>query len=95
MTLLKDHSLAGPEGKGENSWIYKEWTSRRPWKERKKIAKSRENIGCRTDSQIQEPELLFYGCQSGVVGLSKCDVYYSANDQEISQFGYDKVHCNF
>lgn len=70
----------------ENSVIYREWTPRRPWKERKRIAKASKTI-----SQIEEPELIFYGRHSGVVGLSKHDVYQKANDHEISQFGYDKV----
>ncbi|KAH6836433.1 S-adenosyl-L-methionine-dependent methyltransferases superfamily protein [Perilla frutescens var. hirtella] len=70
----------------ENSKIYNEWTPRRPWKERKRIAKASKTI-----SQIEEPELIFYGRQSGVVGLSKYDVYRKVNDHEISQFGYDKV----
>ncbi|KAK6141220.1 hypothetical protein DH2020_025017 [Rehmannia glutinosa] len=41
--------------------------------------------------RIQDPELIFYGCHSGVVGFTKHDVYRNVNDLEISQFGYDKV----
>lgn len=70
----------------ENSEIYSKWTPRRPWKERKRIAKA-----SKTFSHIQEPELIFYGQHSGVVGLSKHYVYRKANDHEISRFGYDKV----
>ncbi|KAI3465846.1 hypothetical protein Pfo_022509 [Paulownia fortunei] len=75
----------------ENFEIYNEWTSRIPWKERKRMAKSRENIASNMFSQIQDPELIFHGRHSGVVGLSKHDVYRNINDLEISQFGYDKV----
>ncbi|XP_047968920.1 uncharacterized protein LOC125212724 isoform X2 [Salvia hispanica] len=71
---------------GEKTEVYNMWTPRRPWKERKRIAKA-----SKTFSQIQEPELIFYGQHSGVVGLSKHNVYRKVNDQEISQFGYDKV----
>lgn len=73
----------------EDSKIYNEWTPRRPWKERKRIAKASQ-----TFSQIQEPELIFYGRHAGVVGLTKHDVYRKVNDHEISQFGYDKVNRN-
>lgn len=73
----------------ENSKTYNEWTSRRPWKERKRIAKASKSF-----SQIQEPELIFYGRNSGVVGLSKHDVYRKVDNRGISQFGYDKVYCN-
>ncbi|XP_042034618.1 multisite-specific tRNA:(cytosine-C(5))-methyltransferase trm4b-like [Salvia splendens] len=71
---------------GEKTEVYNKWTPRRPWKERKRIAKA-----SKTFSQIQEPELIFYGQHSGVVCLSKHNVYRKVNDQEISQFGYDKV----
>ncbi|XP_057796199.1 multisite-specific tRNA:(cytosine-C(5))-methyltransferase trm4b [Salvia miltiorrhiza] len=70
----------------EKNEIYNKWTPRRPWKERKRIAKA-----SKTFSQIQEPDLIFYGKHSGVVGLSRRDVYRRVNDHEISQFGYDKV----
>ncbi|KAK4420918.1 Multisite-specific tRNA:(cytosine-C(5))-methyltransferase trm4b [Sesamum alatum] len=78
-------------GTEENLKIYKEWTPRRPWKERKRMAKAMENIDSMMSRQIQDPELIFYGRHSGVVGLSKHDVYRTFNDVEISQFGYDKV----
>ncbi|KAL3821410.1 hypothetical protein ACJIZ3_007315 [Penstemon smallii] len=71
--------------------VYKEWTSRRPWKERKRVAKALENTANKTFSQMQDPELIYYGRNSGVIGLSKYDVYRSVNDHEILQFGYDKV----
>ncbi|KAL2496793.1 S-adenosyl-L-methionine-dependent methyltransferase superfamily protein [Forsythia ovata] len=71
--------------------VYKEWTSRRPWKERKQAAKTRENGASQFFSQIQDPELIFYGRHSGVVGLSKCEVFQSVNNHELLQYGYDKV----
>lgn len=74
----------------EDLEIYKEWTPKRSWKERKRMAKARENIDSKMSSQIQDPELIFYGHHFGVVGLSKRDVYQNFNDVEILQFGYDK-----
>lgn len=50
---------------------YKEWTSRRPWKERKKANKAQKNGNSQLVLQCQDPELIFYGLHSGVVGLSK------------------------
>ncbi|KAG8386797.1 hypothetical protein BUALT_Bualt03G0186200 [Buddleja alternifolia] len=75
-------------GEKENTDTYREWTPRRPWKERKRVAKSRQD---NASSEIIDPELIFYGRHSGVVGLNKCEVFKSVNDFEISQFGYDKV----
>ncbi|KAL0300365.1 UNVERIFIED_CONTAM: tRNA (cytosine(34)-C(5))-methyltransferase, mitochondrial [Sesamum angustifolium] len=75
----------------ENLEIYKEWTARRPWKERKRMAKAMENIDSMMSKQIQDPELIFYGRHSGVVGLSKHNVFRTFDDVEISQSGYDKV----
>lgn len=75
----------------ENLEKFKEWTPRRPWKERKRMAKLRErNITSKAISQIQDPELIFYGIHSGVVGFSKRDVYRDVNDHDFSLYGYDK-----
>lgn len=76
----------------ENPMIYNEWSPKRPWKERKRMAKARKNIASNTCSQIQEPELIFYGQHSGVVGSSKRDLFRNVNDLDLSQFGYDKVN---
>ncbi|GAV71816.1 LOW QUALITY PROTEIN: Nol1_Nop2_Fmu domain-containing protein/OPT domain-containing protein [Cephalotus follicularis] len=67
--------------------IFKEWTSRRPWKERRKAAKARENNVSGSD----HPELIFYGRHSGVVGLRKGELYRTLCDSEVSTCGYDKV----
>ncbi|KAL3527222.1 hypothetical protein ACH5RR_011878 [Cinchona calisaya] len=74
------------EGK---SLVYKEWTSRRPWKERKRASKVRENGA--SNSQTQDPELIFYGRDSGVVGMSKNEVCQDITNYEVSKHGYDKV----
>uniref|UniRef100_A0A5B7CB73 SAM-dependent MTase RsmB/NOP-type domain-containing protein n=1 Tax=Davidia involucrata TaxID=16924 RepID=A0A5B7CB73_DAVIN len=69
---------------------YKEWTSRRPWKERKKAAKARESAASPL-LQIQNPELIFYGRHSGVVGLSRSELYQTVLGSEVLHRGYDKV----
>ncbi|KAM6541520.1 hypothetical protein CsatB_005967 [Cannabis sativa] len=68
---------------------FKEWRSRRTWKERKKAARDRENA--HMNPGIQEPELLFYGKHAGVVGLSKDELYKTVSDSELLSCGYDKV----
>lgn len=39
----------------------------------------------------QHPELIFYGRHSGVVGLSRSEIYNTVCDSDISSRGYDKV----
>ena len=73
----------------ENLDTYKEWTSRRPWKERKKANKAQKNGNSQLVLQSQDAELIFYGLHSGVVGLSKSKLYGSG----LSHHGYDKVNC--
>ncbi|KAG9439377.1 hypothetical protein H6P81_019542 [Aristolochia fimbriata] len=69
--------------------LYEEWTSRRSWKERKKAAKARDNLHML--SVKTEPELIFYGPQSGVIGVSKSELFQSECGSETSKLGYDKV----
>lgn len=76
---------------GENSEVYREWKSRRPWKERKKEATAREKSVSKLFSPTQEPELIFYGRYSGVVGLTKNELYKKMPMTEVLQLGYDKV----
>lgn len=71
--------------------IFKEWKRRRPWKERKREAKAREGVGSQLARGCQISELIFYGCTSGVVGLSRSEVYHTAHVSEFQNFGYDKV----
>lgn len=40
---------------------------------------------------IQDPELIYYGRCSGVVGMSKIELFKTVSRHEISQYGYDKV----
>lgn len=78
----------GLEGKLD---VYKEWTSRRPWKERKREAKARASVASQLASRIHDPELIFYGRNSGVVGLSKSELYQTLHCSEVLHCGYDKV----
>ncbi|KAB2036543.1 hypothetical protein ES319_D03G008700v1 [Gossypium barbadense] len=70
---------------------FREWTSRRPWKERKRAAKARETMSLQSVTTSENPELIFYGRHSGVVGLSKNKLYETMSDLEVSSCGYDKV----
>ncbi|GJZ86463.1 hypothetical protein Tco_0658073, partial [Tanacetum coccineum] len=56
--------------KGDDDLLYKEWTSRRPWKERKNAIKEREKGSLQLISHKDDPQMIYYGWQSGVVGLS-------------------------
>lgn len=75
----------------EKKDTFREWTSRRPWKERKRAARARENAASRLVSETDHPELIFYGKASGVVGLSKDELYQTVSSSEVSSSGYDKV----
>lgn len=72
----------------ETADTFAEWTPRRPWKERKKAMKERN--GSHLASADAEPELMFYGRHSGVVGLSKSKLFQTGCGDVA---GYDKVCC--
>lgn len=76
-------------GVEKDEFLYKEWTSRRPWKERKRANKEIKNG---FSELIQDPELIYYGRCSGVVGMSKIELFKTVSSHEISQYGYDKVY---
>lgn len=71
---------------------FKEWTCRRTWKERKKAARARETVALLPG--IQQPELIFYGRHSGIVGLRKDELYQTNSNCEFLSSGYDKVNCS-
>ncbi|XP_068305024.1 rRNA (cytosine-C(5))-methyltransferase NOP2C-like isoform X1 [Pyrus communis] len=73
----------------EENLTFKEWTSRRPWKERKQAARIRKSDAVRSGNQL--PDLIYYGCHSGVVGLTKSELYQTFRDDEYLSYGYDKV----
>lgn len=88
---IRDHtdSRSCESASMENFERFKEWASRRTWKERKKAAQARENAA--VNQENQQPELIFYGKLSGVVGLSKNELLQTVCDSEILSLGYDKV----
>lgn len=75
--------------------IFAEWTSKRLWKDRKNASKARSNaIKAKSSSgswATSEPELMFYGIHSGVVGLCRKEVFHSVDSFDPSVTGYDKV----
>lgn len=73
--------------------LFGEWRSRMTRKEKCRARRARMkdiNVGCLSD---EEPELLFYGNDSGVVGLKREELFgmISKDGRRASQFGYDKV----
>ncbi|KAG2576546.1 hypothetical protein PVAP13_6NG029500 [Panicum virgatum] len=74
----------------ENGSTFSEWTSRRTWKDRQK-AKKANATGSQHLLAPSEPELIYYGKHSGLVGLRKSDVLCPAVNDETCTSGYDKV----
>ncbi|EPS60931.1 hypothetical protein M569_13869 [Genlisea aurea] len=83
-------SSSSNSSRGDASETYKEWEARRrAWKERKLLAKTQNKC---TEAEIREdPEVIFYGPRSGMVGRSKASVYRVVDEHQISDMGYDKV----
>ncbi|XP_057251523.1 uncharacterized protein LOC104895183 isoform X2 [Beta vulgaris subsp. vulgaris] len=71
--------------------VFKDWTSKRLWKERKRAAKARAASPLQLTLQVSEPELIFYGQHSGVIGCTRDELFQIANDDELCTRGYDKV----
>ncbi|RDY14231.1 hypothetical protein CR513_00735 [Mucuna pruriens] len=86
--LTLNHYQTGKSGLEERVDVFKEWTSRRPWKERKRANKSGT---AQLVSRSHPPELIYYGQHSGVVGLTKEELFKTLSDNEIANHGYDKV----
>ncbi|KAL9241425.1 hypothetical protein vseg_015540 [Gypsophila vaccaria] len=70
---------------------FKEWSSKRPWKERKRAAKAMKKNLSHLTVPVSDPELIYYGQHSGVIGCTKDDLYHTYSDYELSKCGYDKV----
>ncbi|XP_066330500.1 uncharacterized protein [Miscanthus floridulus] len=82
--------MEGSIGVEENGSTFREWTSRRSWKDRQKTKKANAN-GPQHLLATSEPELIYYGKHSGLVGLCKSDVFCPSVDDEACTSGYDKV----
>lgn len=83
-------SVTGSIDVEENGSTFPEWTSRRSWKDRQK-AKKANAYGPQRLLATSEPELIYYGKHSGLVGLCKSDVFCPSVDDEACTSGYDKV----
>ncbi|KAF0935483.1 hypothetical protein E2562_033625 [Oryza meyeriana var. granulata] len=80
----------GSTGFKDNGSTFSEWTSKRSWKDRQKSKKAK-TAGSPHLTSTSEPELIYYGKHSGLVGLRKCDVLRPSADDEALTSGYDKV----
>ncbi|XWS66767.1 hypothetical protein CRYUN_Cryun05aG0228800 [Craigia yunnanensis] len=89
-TMLQKYSL-GDSAVEEKYDKFREWTSKKPWKERKKAAKAREAKSSHLVAVSENPELIFYGRHSGIVGLSKIELYKTVSDLEVLSYGYNKL----
>ncbi|KAK8969760.1 hypothetical protein KSP40_PGU014255 [Platanthera guangdongensis] len=76
---------------GQDMDIFREWTSKRSWKDRKDAAKKKVGTSTQASEEPLEPELIFYGRDSGVVGAQRTKLFRMADDNVISTSGYDKV----
>ncbi|KAF0935484.1 hypothetical protein E2562_033625 [Oryza meyeriana var. granulata] len=83
-------SITGSTGFKDNGSTFSEWTSKRSWKDRQKSKKAK-TAGSPHLTSTSEPELIYYGKHSGLVGLRKCDVLRPSADDEALTSGYDKV----
>ncbi|KAK9142214.1 hypothetical protein Syun_011614 [Stephania yunnanensis] len=75
----------------EKTDIYKEWTPKRSWKERKRSSRARNVSASQLVPRAQEAELIFYGPHSGVVGISRTELFQIASGSGPFDSGYDKV----
>ncbi|XP_047317206.1 uncharacterized protein LOC124920696 [Impatiens glandulifera] len=72
--------------------VYKEWSlKKRPWKERKRINKAMSLGTSLINLGTENPELMFYGQHSGIVGLTENQLYQAVDDDDLMFYGYDKV----
>lgn len=74
----------------DNGSTFSEWTSKRSWKDRQKSKKAKA-AGSPHPPSTSEPELIYYGKDSGLVGLQKRYVLCPSTDAAACTSGYDKV----
>ena len=74
----------------DNGSIFSEWTSKRSWKDRQKSKKAKA-AGSPHLPSTSEPELIYYGKDSGLIGLQKRYVLHPLTDAAACTTGYDKV----
>ncbi|VAI88185.1 unnamed protein product [Triticum turgidum subsp. durum] len=73
----------------DNGSIFSEWTSKRSWKDRQKSKKAKA-AGSPHLPSTSEPELIYYGKDSGLIGLQKRYVLHPSTDAAACTSGYDK-----
>lgn len=71
--------------------IYREWTSKRTWRERHDSRKGKSLNDSNKSLEHKEPELIFYGKCSGIVGLGRSVVFQTGDGFKALKEGYDKV----
>ncbi|PKU87401.1 uncharacterized protein LOC110114712 isoform X2 [Dendrobium catenatum] len=85
-----DVKMCPTDGKDvENT--FREWTSKKTWTNRKNAAKRKMANSVHTPLEPSEPDLIFYGRDSGVVGMQRSKVFHILDATESSSSGYDKV----
>ncbi|KAE9450316.1 hypothetical protein C3L33_17786, partial [Rhododendron williamsianum] len=57
----------------------------------KKAAKARVTVASQLASSTQDPELIYYGKNSGVVGLTRSEIYQTFRGNDVLRCGYDKL----
>ncbi|CAM0910901.1 unnamed protein product [Alopecurus aequalis] len=77
-------------GTEDSRSIFSEWTSKRLWKDRQKSKKAKA-AGSPHPPSTSEPELIYYGKDSGLVGLQKHYILRPSTDASACTSGYDKV----
>jgi hypothetical protein len=82
--------VTGYIGTEDSGSIFSEWTSKRSWKDRQKSKKAKA-AGSPHPPLTSEPELIYYGKDSGLVGLQKHYVLRPSTDGAACTSGYDKV----
>lgn len=89
-SLQSMEAVTGSISHEDNGSTFSEWTSRRSWKDRQQSKKAKV-AGSPHPTLTSEPELIYYGKHSGLVGLRKCDALRPSADDETCTSGYDKV----
>lgn len=71
--------------------VLQEWTSKRSYKDRKRSSKERKGNGSLLASGTRDPDLIFYGKSSAVIGVKRSVLYQEYPDGAALSCGYDKV----
>lgn len=71
--------------------IYQEWTSKRTRRERRDSRKEKSLKNSNKSLELKEPQLIFYGKCSGIVGVGRSVVFQAGDGIKALRAGYDKV----